>query len=351
MNVLMVGVDKNRVGGMWTVAETYINDRDYNTAVNMKYIATSTCGSKIKRTAIMLIGYIKIVMTLMFGKIDIIHIHMAERGSTFRKGVVVSIGKVFKKTVVVQLHAGPFIDWYLGGSSQSQKHIKRILNKADKILVLGEYWKRQLNKIVDSDKIAVLYNGSNCPKENPYNADGRYILYLGLLKRTKGIYDLLNAMEYIKNKIDDKFLLYLCGSDEEGDIAKIISEKHLENKVQMLGWINTEKRLELFKDTIICVLPSYFEALSMTVIESMCYGIPIVTTNISTMPELVGKEIPLINPGDYKSLGLLIAELLSDKDKRITCSVGLHNRALQKFSIQQNIENTLMFYQECIDRY
>ena len=89
----------------------------------------------------------------------------------------------------------------------------------------------------------------------------------------------------------------------------------------------------------------------MTVIESMCYGIPIVTTNISTMPELVGKEIPLINPGDYKSLGLLIAELLSDKDKRITCSVGLHNRALQKFSIQQNIENTLMFYQECIDRY
>ena len=97
MNVLMVGVDKNRVGGMWTVAETYINDRDYNTAVNMKYIATSTCGSKIKRTAIMLIGYIKIVMTLMFGKIDIIHIHMAEEEVPLEKELWYLLEKYSKK--------------------------------------------------------------------------------------------------------------------------------------------------------------------------------------------------------------------------------------------------------------
>lgn len=348
MNVLMVGVDKNRVGGMWTVAETYINDIYYNKTVNLKYIATSTSGSKIRRTVIMLIGYIKIIVTLMFGKIDIIHIHMAERGSTFRKGIVVYIGKAFRKKVIVQLHAGPFMDWYWGISRLKQRHIKKIFNKTDKLLVLGKYWEKQLSKIVNSDKIEILYNGSNCPQKNPYNADGKYILYLGLLKRTKGVYDLLDAIEYINDKIEKNILLYLCGTDEEGDIAKIISEKHLEKKVKMLGWINTEKRLELFKNTLICVLPSYSEALSMTVIESMCYGIPIVTTNISTMPELVGKEIPLINPGDYKRMGVLIAELLSDREKRIKCSVGLHNRALDKFSIQQNIVNTLAIYQECI---
>ena len=54
MNVLMVGVDKNRVGGMWTVAETFINNEWFNQKVNLYYVATATGGSKIKRIGKML---------------------------------------------------------------------------------------------------------------------------------------------------------------------------------------------------------------------------------------------------------------------------------------------------------
>lgn len=350
MNVLMVGVDKHRIGGMWTVAETYINDRTYNQAVNLRYIATSTCGSKYKRTLIMLGGYVRIFLALLVGKVDIVHVHMAERGSTFRKGIVVHICKLFNIPVVIQLHAGPFMDWYLGISIRKQNFIKKIFKKSDRILVLGVYWEKQLEKLVDANKLEVLYNGSDCPMENMYNVDGQNILYLGLLKKTKGIYDLLNAIEYVNDKLEKDIVLYLCGKDEEGDLAQIISDKHLDDRIQMLGWISKEKRLELFKNTVICILPSYFEALSMTVIESMCYGIPIITTSISTMPELIGDVIPLVEPGDYKGIGNLLVELLSDKKLRVRCSEGLYNRAVAKFSVKQNIDHTLMIYHDCIQK-
>ena len=54
MNVLMVGVDEGRVGGMWTVAENYISNKWFNQKVKLYYIATSTGGSKIKRIKKML---------------------------------------------------------------------------------------------------------------------------------------------------------------------------------------------------------------------------------------------------------------------------------------------------------
>ena len=64
---------------------------------------------------------------------------------------------------------------------------------------------------------------------------------------------------------------------------KFAQSKGLKDRIIFLGWINTEQKETLFSNTIMCVLPSYFEGLSMTVIESMAHGIPILTTNISTM--------------------------------------------------------------------
>lgn len=344
MNVLMVGVDKNRIGGMWTVAETFINSEEYNRKVHLHYIATSTCGSKVKRTIVMLKGYCQIMLCLMTNNIDIVHIHMAERGSSFRKEVVVRLGKLYHKKVIIQLHAGPFMKWYSEISEANQERIRNIFDNADCVLALGEYWKKQLETIVNAEKLKVLYNGSYCPKVNPYNSHGNLILYLGLLKRTKGIYDLIDAIELVNDKLDSSIQIYLCGTDEEGDIQDVIDNRKLNDRIKLLGWIKKEKKLELFENAQMCVLPSYFEALSMTVIESMCYGIPMVTTDISTMSELLGDEVEKVRPGDWKSLGELILKWSLDEPMRTNMSKKLYERAGDCFSISQNIQDTLNIY-------
>lgn len=349
MNVLMVGVDKNRVGGMWTVAETFINDEWFNKSVKLYYVATATGGSKIKRVCKMIDGYFKVIQILASKKIDIVHIHMAEKGSVYRKNIVIKIAKMFGANVVVQMHAGPILAWYESLPLKRQFSVSKILNSADRILVLGEYWKKQMVKIASANKIEILYNGSKCPPRNLYNNDGKCILYMGVLKATKGVYDLIEAIKIIDNQLPSDVKVYLCGMDENGKAKKYVMEHGLNNRIVMPGWIDKGTRLELFKNTQMCVLPSYFEALSMTVIESMCYGIPIITTNISTMPELLGNRITLIQPGNVQQLANEILRLNQNANLRVEMSNIEYQRAKKYFSVDTIMKRTINIYNDLID--
>lgn len=345
MNVLMVGVDKERIGGMWSVAETFIESQEFNDKVSLYYVATSTCGSKMKRVCKMLTGYMKILWLLLIKKIDIVHIHMAEKGSVFRKGFIVKLSKLFGKKVIVQMHAGPIMAWYETLSEGNKRRVKDILNAPDKLLVLGKYWKERLMPLVPAEKMTVLYNGVSCQDTNPYNVDGNYILYLGLLKKSKGTYDLVDAISRIDKELSTDIKVYLCGYDEEGNMPQYVRERGLEHRVVLPGWINKEQKEELFKNTQISVLPSYFEALSMTVIEAMANGIPMITTNISTMPELLGDSVERIEPGDIIGLSELILKFNKDRDLRKQISNTEFERAVRQFNIKKNIENILDIYE------
>lgn len=346
MNVLMVGVDDKRISGMWTVAENYIKSKEYRKYVNLIYVAISTSGSRIRRFYKMVEGYIRIIHIINKKNIDLIHIHMSEKRSTYRKELIVLLGKVLGVKVVVQMHAGPIMNWYNALSVINKRIVKYILNSSDRMLVLGGYWKNQLEEIVDSSKIDVVYNGSECPNTNHYNSKGKYILFLGLLKKTKGIYDLIESISIIDKFLDQEIQFLLCGTDEEGDIQTIITNKGLNNRIKTQGWITKEKRIELLKETQICVLPSYFEALSMTVIEAMCYGIPVITMNISTMSELLGSDIEKITPGDIQNLAALLYKWINDEDMRTKISNQIYIRARQSFTVEKNIKDVISIYEQ-----
>lgn len=348
MNILMIGVDKNRIGGMWSVAETFIESQEFNNQVKLYYVATSTCGSISKRVCKMLSGYIKIIWLLFTKKIDIVHIHMAERGSVYRKGFVIKVAKKFGKKVIVQMHAGPIMAWYETLCDSNKRKVKGILNEPDKLLVLGEYWKKRLLPLIKSEKMAVLYNGVKCQKINPYNTDGKYILYLGLIKKTKGVYDLVDAISKIEKQLPQDVKVYLCGKDEECHIGQYIIERGLKDKVIFLGWISREQRDKLFENTIMVVLPSYYEALSMTVIEAMSNGIPVITTNISTMSELLGEDINLVEPGDVDALAKEILSVYNNKELRVRESEIEYQRVLNRFSIECNIQSVLNVYRQIL---
>ena len=242
------------------------------------------------------------------------------------------------------MHAGPILAWYNTLSKGNKIIVSKIFNKADKMLVLGEYWKEQMSVLIPEEKIKVLYNGAECPNSNPYNPNGQYILYLGLLKKTKGTYDLVDAIKKIDDKLPKEVKVYFCGSDETGDIKQYVEKSRLQDRIILPGWISKEQRLELFANAQMCVLPSYFEALSMTAIESMCYGIPMVTTNISTMPELLGNDIELVEPGDIEGLATMILKLNNDVELRKCISSIEYSRAKNIFSVEKIIASTLGIY-------
>ena len=350
INVLMVGEDSGRIGGMWSVADSYINSQQYNDNINLIYIPTSTGGNIFKRLYKMLTGYCRILNCFFKNKIDIVHIHMAEKGSVYRKGVVLKIANLFGVKTVVQMHAGPIMDWYHGLSNQKKKTVKRIFNRCDRMLVLGEYWKNQLLEIVSDSKIDVLYNGTNCSEENMYNVNGKYVLFLGMITKRKGAYDLIEAINKIDNLLDEDIQFLFCGYDEDSKAENYTISLSLQNRIIFLGWVNKEEKEKYFRNSRLCVLPSYFEGLSMTVIESIAHGIPVVTSNISTMPEILGDSIHLVEPGDVEDLAKTLLNILSDANMRQYQSNYVFERAKNIFSIEKNIDNTINIYQRCLER-
>lgn len=347
MNVLMVGVAQERKGGMWRVAETYINSEKFSAETNLIYISTSTNGSLLKRICHMVIGYLKILIILLTKKIDIVHLHMAERGSVYRKGMILLVAKSAGCKTLIHMHAGPFLTWYERQSYNKKRIIKHILNSADKVLVLGQFWKDQLN-LLPKEKIQVLYNGVHCPKSNFYNKNSTNIIYMGMMYREKGIYDFLSAIKEIDSKLEQSIKIQLYGIDLEGNIQETIHQLALEERVFLCGWINKEEQESVYKKAMMCVLPSYFEGLSMTIIEAMAYGIPVITTKISTMPEILGSSNELIEPGNITQLANKILEYATHPCQRSSLSEQEYYRAKEVFDYNINIYETLAIYKNIL---
>ncbi len=344
MKILMTGVDENRFGGMWTVANNYICNSKYNKEVDLTYVATSTNGSIIKRTCLMLKAFIKIKSILSKKQTDIVHIHMAEKGSTFRARIITKIAKKYNVKVVIHLHAGPFMDWYSTLNEKKKNQIKELFDLSDKVLVLGNFWKEQLAALVKKNKIEVLYNGVKVPSSNKYNINGKYITFMGVLKKTKGIYDLIDAIKLIDKELPKNIIVKVCGIDLEGNVQEYINSHNLEKRIELAGWVDEKKRKTIYANTVINVLPSYYEALSMTVIESMANGIPIITTNISTMNEMLDDKELLIDTGNVKELSEKLLLFINSQSKRKNVSKRIYKRAKELFSEEEMINNTLKIY-------
>lgn len=350
IQVLMVGVSPKRSGGMWTVANSYMTNKEFCCRVKLHYVATSTGGSAIQRTLCMLWGFARIFVTLLTHKIDIVHVHMAEKGSVFRKAFVVRMAHRFGCKTIVHMHAGAFVTWYGTLAPSVQNRIAGTLRKCDRVLVLGEYWRDAIKSIIPLENVEVLYNGVKIPEKRVYSAENKNICYFGLLRKEKGTEELLQAIHMLDPVLDPEYRLYLYGLDWEGNIRQKIEGYGLTHRVEFAGWIEGEEKQNALEKAMLSVLPSHYEALSMTVIEAMSYGIPVVTTDISTMRELLGENLPLVHVGDAKGLAEEIRRYCEDTGLREETSRYLYERAKKYFNIEHNVQQLLTIYHEILSQ-
>lgn len=341
MKIVMVGVSPERTGGMWSVASNFLNNKNLNSIAKIKYIYTSTNGSKLKRLKCMFNGFTELIKELSKKNTDIVYVHMAEKGSTFRKGFCIFIAKRYKCKTIIQMHAGPIMEWYESCGLITKKIIKKIFNSADKFLVLGNFWKNEIIKIVDKKKVEVLYNGIDIPPKNFYNINNKNILFMGRINEKKGIYDLIDAIALINKKLDKNIKLVICGKDETGYLKKYIKEKELLDRVILKGWIIGDDIVKEYKKALLNILPSYIEALPMNIIESMSYGVPSIATNITTISEILPYNDDLFNPGDKEKLARLILDNINNKENLIKKSQMIYNRVREEFDINIICDNLI----------
>jgi len=122
--------------------------------------------------------------------------------------------------------------------------------------------------------------------------------------------------DFIKAK--PEFRLVLAGKKgwKYQPIFDKIKELNLEDKVIYLGYVNHDEKIYLLKKAFAFVFPSYYEGFGLPILEAMNLGLPIITSNVSSIPEIVIDNALLIKTDDYKSITQAMLKLADDDNLR-----------------------------------
>jgi len=339
--ILMIGPDSK--GGITSVIRMYLD----NGLINYVDFLPSYKGrSFVFNICYYMFFLVKYIFILAFNRdIKIVHIHFSMRGSFLRKLFVLNIAKLFNKKTIFHSHL-PQNDILFGADSVKliNKLIKNTLNKPDLLLVLSNNWKKALETKCSNSNISVLYNPVKIrPIEQKNNDQTVNVLFMGRVEARKGIYDLVESAKFISNPYI-KILVY--GDGEVEKARKLVSDFNLDEKIQILGWISGEDIDKAYRNANIVVLPSYAEGLPMTLLEAAAYSLPIISTPVGGIPDIVTDGINgyLISQGDYRTLAEKIDLLANNEHLRTSMGQKSYEIACEKFDISVIIDNLTVFY-------
>ena len=297
--VLVVGPDyRNPKGGIAAVLNVY-------SSIFERFIFLSTCPQNSKSLLIKelyaLFSIVKLFLFLLVNKnIKILHVHSSSRGSFRRKRIVIRIGKLFGKKIIFHSHSGHFKEF----RNEHLIMVDNTLKRCDIIVALSNEWKDYFNGI-GFHNVEVINNVINSPVYNEIKWDNKlHCLFLGLIGDNKGIFDLLSVLEEHHSVLKGHFMLHIGGNGEIIKLNKFIEDHQLSDIISFEGWVDKDKKIELYNKTSAFILPSYHEGVPITLLEAMSYKKAVITTPVGGIPSIVknGYNGLLVNPGNKKEI-------------------------------------------------
>lgn len=196
--------------------------------------------------------------------------------------------------------------------------LKRMCKKALGILTVSEFSKRKIVSWsgVDEGKIFVVGNGvstsllSGCDK---YAIDSEYIFCVGNRKRHKNEVGALRAFHSANIPVQVKIIFTGCPSDE---MLCVISELNIEERVFFVGEVDDETLTRIYRGALFLLFPSFYEGFGLPIVEAFACGTPVITSNITAMPEIAGDAALLVDPYDISSMSSAISNLYYNNELR-----------------------------------
>jgi len=266
----------------------------------------------------------------------------------------------FKKSIItihdLALYKNP--DWFPEG----QKFSKYILTpfsiyKAKKIIAVSENTKTDLIEMfkVNKDKIEVIYEGvedynkfeiKETEIKEKFKFKQPYFLYIGTLEPRKNLVRLISAFaQFLQENKGSKYLLLLAGKKgwKDEPIFEKIKELKLEDKVIYLGYVSLKEKVYLLKNAYAFTFPSLYEGFGLPILEAVNLGLPIITSNIASIPELIIDNALLVDPYDVTSIKKALAKIV--KDQKLRNELSHKGKGIAKhFTWQEAAKRTLALY-------
>lgn len=146
-----------------------------------------------------------------------------------------------------------------------------------------------------------------------YGIKGDYLLFLSTLEPRKNVAGIIKAYKLLSPELRDKYRLVLAGKkgwlDEEiEDLCEQMGEQ-----VIRTGRVDSEDKAALYSGARLFTFPSAYEGFGMPILEAMACGVPVITSNTSSMPEVAGDAAILVDPSDTHDILQAVIRVLTDK--------------------------------------
>lgn len=338
-------------GGIASVVNGYRGSRleqDYE----IIYVESYRDGGKLAKLFKGIGAYITFLGVMLIHRPDAVHIHSSFGPSYYRKLPFIYMSGWFQVPVINHIHGADFEEFYMQAEGGKQNHIKKIYGKCTRLIALSEEWKERLSLLVPQEKIVVLKNYSVLQEKLIPHPCHNQILFMGALEERKGCFDIPEVLNRVLEKVPH-CTLCMAGDGHPAVVAYIKNEfspKVLDEHVFFPGWVRGEVKDKYLRYSDLFFLPSYQEGMPMAILDAMGYGLPIVSTDVGGISEIVheGENGYLCKPGDTQAMADRIAALLTDEKTRQAAGEKSRQIIQADYTLEAHLTQLEKLYQEIV---
>ena len=244
---------------------------------------------------------------------------------------------------------------------------RRVLKGAARIFAVSQFSKSEVEKLfgIPSRKIEVVYNAiderflhghaSAADRQliaERYLVTYPFLLYAGRISPHKNLVRIIEAFSALRGELEKEgkfpdLKLIIIGDDLSGhpDLRRTVIRSGVQNDVRFLGFVPIEI-LRIFYDVAnVFLFPSLYEGFGLPPLEAMAHGTPVVTSNISSLPEVVGKAAVLVNPENVFEIMRATHRVLVDQNLRDKLKQRGYEQ-VRCFSWEDSVRRILKVYEE-----
>lgn len=249
---------------------------------------------------------------------------------------------------------------------------RQVMNHAARIFAVSNFTKRDLGRLfhVSPEKVEVVYNalddtflrGHSTPEEQEmirgrYQVESPFLLYAGRISPHKNVARIIEAFSALKADLakegafpDLKLLIIGDEVSKNPDIRRAVIRSGVQHDVRFLGYVSIDVLRVFFDMAKIFVFPSLYEGFGLPPLEAMAHGTPVVASNTTALPEVVGNAAVMVNPENVFEISRALMRVLTDRPLRDRMKAAGLEQA-QHFSWDASVQRMLEVYRQVAAEY
>ena len=304
-------------GGMGSIMAYFAARRhDPSGRFDLKRLESRGGGSLRLSPLFLALAVGRILLEGVRGRLAVVHLNLAERGSVYRKAVLLAATKLAGGRVLLHLHAAQIVQFHGSMGPAGRSLLRWMFRSADHCVVLGEVWRAWVIDTFDvrPNKVSIIYNGvpATMPTRQKAGRNGGFnLLFVGNLLERKGVKDLLRAMAEPAMRTREIHLTMAGGGAVENYRA-MAAALGVADWVTFTGWLSQDDVRSQIVNADTLILPAYDEGLPLVILEALASRTPVICTPVGSIPEVLqdGHTALFVTPGDECGIADAIVRLI-----------------------------------------